>query len=84
MAGCNLTEVGRYTTGELDSCNYIMENTKYAKSTIGSYGTWLETPNASYSSYVWDVYCNGRRIVGDGGYNGARPAIEVPKTKISY
>ena len=52
MTGCNLTEVGRFTTGELDSCNYIMENTKYAKSSIGSYGPWLETPRASCSNDV--------------------------------
>ena len=75
-------------SGELDSCNFTMENTKYAKSSIGSYGPWLETPRADYPSYVWDVYSYNRYV---GSYNasqpgsgGARPAIEVPKSKISY
>ena len=88
MAGCNLTEVGRYTTGELDSCNYIMENTKYAKSSIGSYGPWLESPHASNSSGVWNVIGSVRYVRSNGasitGSSGARPAIEVLKSKISY
>ena len=89
MTGCNLTEVGRYTKGELDSCNYVMENTKYAKSSIGSYGPWLETPNASGSYFVWLVGVDSRFVISSYGvstaiYYGARPAIEVPKAKISY
>ena len=88
MAGCNLTEVGRYTTGELDSCNYVMENTKYAKSSIGSYGPWLETPRADGSYYVWHVRGGGRYVNGsdayDASFDGARPVIEVPKRKIEY
>ena len=88
MAGCNLIEVGRRTTGELDSCNYIMENTKYAKSTIGSTGTWLETPNKVDFYSVWyasSYYISVRSSsTNNANFGGARPAIEVPKSKISY
>ena len=90
MSGCNLSVVGNYRTGELDSCNYLMENTKYAKSSLGSYGHWLETPLASYDNYVFNVNGNGRYRSVDN-YNasyssncGARPTIEVQKSKISY
>ncbi|MBR6073186.1 MAG: InlB B-repeat-containing protein [Bacilli bacterium] len=88
MSGCNLTEVGRKTTGELDSCNYIMENTRYAKSTIGNTGTWLETPYAFNSDTGW--YEGGYyRSIRNGSTNntnfgGVRPVIEVPKSKIEY
>ena len=64
-----------------------MENTKYAKSSIGSYGSWLETPDASYSDRVWGVYGNRRSAynhASNTGLRGARPVIEVPKSKISY
>ncbi len=89
MAGCNLTEVViKGTTGDLDICNYIMENTKYAKSSIGSYGPWLETPNASDYYGVWVVNGSNRYVndfnASGTSYFGARPAIEVPKSKISY
>ena len=86
-SACGIT-IGNYRNGELDSCNYIMENTKYAKSSIGSYGHWLETPYASNSYSVWNVNGVGRYVsIGDADYTGsrgARPAIEVLKSKISY
>ena len=88
MSGCGLSQVGSCSMGELDTCNYLMENTKYAKSSIGSYGYWLESPHASHSSDVWNVV-GGSRDVGsyyanDSSSRGARPVIEVPKNKISY
>ena len=88
MSGCNLTEVGEKTTGELDSCNYIMENTRYAKSTIGSAGHWLETPYAFDSYSVWYVggyyHSVHSSSTNNTNFGGARPAIEVPKSKIEY
>ena len=88
MSGCNLTEVGGKTTGELDSCNYIMENTRYAKSTIGSAGHWLETPYAFDSDTVWYVGGHYRSVrsssTNNTNFGSARPAIEVPKSKIEY
>lgn len=87
-SACGIT-IGSDTAGELDSCNFIMENTKYAKSSIKNFGPWLETPLASNSYFVLYVNSVGRRV---GNYYranytsdyGARPAIEVLKSNISY
>ena len=84
---CGIT-VGNYTTGELDSCNYLMENTKYSNASIRNYGYWLENPLSGYFADAWRVH-NSDRYVGDfaisnvGGI-GVRPAIEVLKLNIEY
>ena len=74
------------TSGSLSSCNYLMENTKYDNSSNTNFGYWLETPHASYSSSVWNVYGDRRYLnIYSANYSnsfGARPAIEVPKTSI--
>ena len=84
---CNIT-VGSYTTGELDSCEYLMEDSAYSKTSGCSGGTcyyWLETPLASSSSYAWLV--NGfSRSVGSNIVSstyGVRPAVEILKSSIS-
>ena len=88
MSGCGgLSQVGS-SIGELDTCNYLMENTIYAKSSIGSHGHWLESPNASYSSNVWSVngyyrFVTYNYYVVNSSYYGARPTIEVPKANIA-
>ena len=81
--GCNNLTIGSYTTGELDVCSYLMDNTYYANSTY-TYGWWLETPRASYSDYVWGVYGFNRYVNNRDAYNGfgVRPAIEVLKSNI--
>ena len=84
---CGIT-VGSYTNGELDTCNYLMENTKYSNSTMGTHGYWLETPRASSSSHVWYVL-GGSRYVSTSSVNttsvrGIRPAIEILKSDISF
>ena len=91
MSGCGLSELGNYVTGELDSCNYLVENTAYAKSSLGSYGYWLETPRESTSTNAWSAGGIFRRA--SAGYTinkrflspeGVRPVIEVLKSKILY
>ena len=94
MSGCNVSVMGNiaenYSTavGELDSCNYLLENTGYTNSSMSNYGYWLETPN--YSSYynAFSVHGSGRliNIITTDNENsiGARPVIEVPKNKMSY
>jgi len=76
------------TTGYLDGCNYLMENIEYYETGSGTYGYWLETPGASYSSSVWFVTGNYRSVnnyrANDTSFNGVRPAIEVLKSNISY
>ena len=84
---CNIT-VGSYTTGELDSCEYLMEDSAYSK-TSGCSGRscyyWLETPRASTSRHAWNVGANVR-YVGYGSVNnpnGVRPVVEILKSSIS-
>lgn len=73
--------------GSLDNCKYLMENTYY-QNTGNSYGYWLETPRASYSSHVWLVYGDNRYVITNdasySSYYGVRPAIEVLKTDMDY
>ena len=86
MSGCGMTTVGTAPQGELDSCSYLVENTKYSQGTIDAY--WLETPKIDDTKCIFHVNGIGRYV----GYNyssyssvdGIRPVIEVPKTNISY
>ena len=84
---CGIT-VGNNTTGELDTCNYLMENTKYSNASIRNYGYWLENPHSGYSDYAWHVYGNDRNAgydpVSYARGSGVRPAIEVLKSNIEY
>ena len=77
-----------FTEGELDTCNYLMENTKYSSNSMGTYGYWLENARASDSSRAWLVRGCYRRGDNDNvattGIFGVRPAIEVLKSDISY
>ena len=84
---CGIT-VGTRTNGELDGCNYLMENVGQYTSTSGTYGYWLESPLASHSNRVWGLYGSSRRV-DYGNANiaagcGVRPAITVLKSNISY
>ena len=86
MSACNLTQVGGFKNGELDSCLFAMENTKYGNNNIDGFGYWLETPDSSDSWFAWIVYASGNfPWVRNADLKfGARPVIEVPKSKISY
>jgi type IV pilus assembly protein PilA len=84
---CNII-VGNSTTGELDSCIYLMENTRYSNSSIGNYGYWLENPHSEYSNYAWYVHGLNHRVnyttVSSADVIGVRPVIEVSKSNIEY
>ena len=84
--GCGIT-VGSYKTGELDSCQYLMENTRYANSSL-KYGYWLENSHSSNANAAWDVSTNSRYVSNypvSYTYDvGVRPTIEVLKSKVSY
>jgi len=86
-SACNIT-VGSYNSGELDNCKYLMENTKYSNSSLGTYGYWLETPYAATSGSSWFVNGIDRRVnyynASYSGSYGLRPAIEVLKTDIEF
>ena len=84
---CNIT-VGSYKDGELDNCNYLMENTKYSSSHVNNYGYYLENPLSSWSEKVWFVDSGTRSVSSEtvslAVLDGVRPAIEVSKTNIDY
>ena len=84
---CGIT-VGKGKTGELDICNYLMENTKYSNASIGNYGYWLENARSDDSALVWFVSGHSRTMghytANYTGGSGVRPAIEVPKSNIEY
>ena len=84
---CNIT-VGTATPGELDSCNYLMENTKYSNASIRNYGYWLENARSGNSVEAWHVggYSRdvGSHAVSNAVGYGVRPAIEVLKSNIEY
>ena len=83
---CGIT-VGSYKPGELDSCEYLLENTYYSDSGLAA-GWWTESVRSDYSNGVWYVRGSYRNVnpinVGSSGYSGYRPAIEVLKTYILY
>ena len=82
---CGIT-VGSYKAGELDTCEYLLENTYYS-SPSNAYYWWLESAVSSNSNCVWIV--DGYRFVGNdfasnAASHGIRPAIDVLKTNILY
>ena len=83
---CGIT-VGSGKTGELDTCVYLLENTKYSTSSF-SYGYWTESAHVSNSEIVWRVSGRARYVVHDYADNsslgGFRPAIDVLKTNMLY
>ena len=85
-SACGIT-VGDRTIGELDSCNYLMENTIYSDSSL-TYGYWLETPVSSSSYNVCTLRSTTRAVdvgsANETSYRAVRPVIEVLKSNISY
>lgn len=75
------------STGYLDNCNYLMENTLYSSNSLGTSGYWLETPSLT-SSDGWFVFVFTRSLWEDSVSNsidvGVRPVIEVPISKILH
>ena len=83
---CN-SSIGNNVVGELDTCNYLLENTGYAVS-LGTRrsGYWIESPVSSQSTHGWMVGCMGRNVYTSYVTNGnpVRPVIEVSKKNIEY
>ena len=84
---CGIT-VGNWITGELDTCNYLMENTKYSNASNKAWAWWLENPRSGHSDIAWYVLGNNRGVNSSAVSNardyGVRPAIEVLKSNIEY
>ena len=90
---CNI-KVGSQIQGELDNCNYLLENTNYtgnwnSAGLVQSYGYWLENPSSKSTNYSWAIDSN-RRVKGEGysiqqtNTYSARPVIEIAKKNIDY
>ncbi len=85
-SACGIT-VGSSKTGELDSCQYLMENIQYTNSSLKG-GYWLESFAFAPAAYAWHISSIGRKVdpyvtIYSDNY-GVRPAIEVLKSKVSY
>ena len=90
---CNIV-MGSWKVGELDTCNYLIEKTKFSNISIENWGYWLENPIATNAERAWNVngqfrlvddyrYGNNHTVSNSGG-RGVRPAIEVSKSNIEY
>lgn len=89
MNGCDLTQVGSSTLGELSTkCKFLMDGTKYADSSKSASGPWLETPFASNSRSAWYVSPDSRNVyfgnANTSSSGGTRPAIDVPYSRLQY
>ena len=78
------------TTGGLSSkCNFLFENTNYSSSSTDlTNGPWFETPDDSFTNYVYGAYSYIRSVdyFNFANYTsfGSRPVIEVLKSDIDY
>ena len=81
---CGIT-VGSYKVGELNTCKYIMENTRYSTKNQ-TFAIWLET--VANNTQAWAIEGSNVRVssitVSSANYPSVRPAIEVEKAKINY
>ena len=84
---CNIT-TGSFNYGELDSCNFLIENTNYSSDNIKNTGFWLESPYSGDSVNVWYITSKQRVQSYRGSYDdtgiGVRPVIEVSKINMDY
>lgn len=73
-------------TGVLDSCVFLLENTRFGNSTHPTYNIWLENPYEANGPSVYILSASDRAVQADAAYkdNGVKPVIEVPKSAISY
>ena len=82
---CYNTTTAITSTGGLNNCNFLFENTKYSSSSLATSGPWLETPYSSTAYSVYSAYSYYRSVGHSSAYNttyGARPAIEIEKSSI--
>ena len=87
-SACYNTTKAISSTGGLNNCNFLFENTNYSSSSLSTAGTWLETPSASSSNVVYIAHSllrnSSRNYHANNDDYGVRPAIEVLKSDISY
>ena len=80
--------LGHMYKGELDNCNYLLENTNYASSQLSSFGYWIESDNSSTNCY--GINGSERSMSTDipancsGNCMNVRPVIEILKANMEY
>ena len=85
----SISAVGNVAEGELDGCNWFMENVgryeNYADANAGAYGYWLETPRSDVSHSIYDIWGNKRRVYDNSSTDpnlGIRPVITVKTSNL--
>ena len=83
-----MSSVGSYKKGELDPCNYLLENVTVYESGTGSvYGYWTETPQTNSKTYIWRVAGTDRNVhlshANSGSDRAVRPVITILTSNIS-
>ena len=74
--GCN---------GSIKNCKFLFERTRYANSSLGTFGVWTETPEASRGGvYIWNSDYRTMSNYSSKSGEGVRPTIEVLKSEILY
>ena len=90
-AACGKTfSAGSTQNGDLNSCNFLLENTAYGSNSVTADSYWLETVYGGYSAYSFKVWGVDAAASTATGYNvsdtttlhGARPAIEMYNSNI--
>ena len=87
MNACGISQVANgIVHGEVDNCNYLLENTQFANENVYIHATWFETPNYNNSNQSFTVSGNYRYISSSpiNSYGSTRPVIDVPKIAMSY
>ncbi len=82
-AACGTLVVG--TSGYLDSCEFLMENSRYQDNLKGRAGIWVLKPSTTSATEGYRLH-TGTRTLGEvnitststGSNNTYRPAIEIP------
>jgi hypothetical protein len=80
VEGCSSLSIGHFITGELDGCNWLLENIGDYEKDSGAWGYWLETPRADQKSCAWNVEGASRDVEYSDVYYlyyGFRPVITV-------
>ena len=88
FSACNMTStpIGNPIIGELDVCNYLLENTIFSDSDLKD-NYWLNTPIQSVYDSMWIISPSDRAVrsvMAKSSATNVRPVIEVPKSAIAY
>ena len=85
VKACGSSDYG--TSGYLDNCEYLMENSKYQAEEKGRSGIWLEKISVTSGNDGLRLHTQSRNVASvntttNGSNNQYRPAIEVPLSAV--